>query len=330
MEGEIRDEMTAALCLMSEGEKGRHLFSFLSSRGEEAVERIANSYLKTPLTPQFLKERILNRTRVQSRLALEETHSEWILELLRDESPRVRGLLLEFLSAQKAEAILANLGAHERRQIQKPSRKVSDAVLSIVRNGIEKKLGLVSPLRGESFPFLKVFHLTGDGLRALLRDAGIEEICDAFSAVEPQVLRVFLSRCALSDSSEIRKRIAERGRISSERRREAQRRLLHYHGGQVIPERLFVEVGIDCFASALGVEGIRQAESSCRKLTIAEGYRFKRILRDRLAEGKTRDQEMQNRILRRLKFLVRKGKVRRFWSDDQEMESTLIAREAVA
>lgn len=330
MQDLIRQEMLVALCLMAEGEKGKALFQFAALDEVGSLERISHRLLRGTLDRRLLKDRIRNLTRYGCRLGLEEVHPGWILEHLRAESPRIVALLSQFLSTPKAEFILSHLTFEERQRFPQSSRAVAPEIVAIVRSLIEKKLGLTPLKSDESFSFSHLGTLKGEDLKALFRDLGIEEVGRAFRGVEPQVLRTFLSRFNLSEATEIRKRLKESLEVSATERRAAQRHLLSLSFDHLPAERFFLEIGCSVFARALTSDEVSWAEGLSQKLTVGEGYRFKRLLQERQKVNREESDRVKEEVMKRLFVLAKQGKVKRYWKEETEIEPTVIFQEGQA
>ncbi len=320
-------EMLVALAVLSEGEKGKRLFSFVSPRDQAPLERLVHQCLREPRN--FMKERLKNLSLYEGRLAFEETHPEWFIEGLREESPRLLRLLIDFLSVPRQEALLGYLSSDQRRQIPRTTRPVSPALLDQVRLLIERKIrGDVPPASEGRFTFVHIASLKGEDLKTLLKDLGMDEVCRAFHGLNPSFIRALFSRCPLSDASEMNKRLQSGEEIPLEEKKKSQKHLLSLPLGQMSPEALFLEVGFSLFGRALNVAEIDFMRPLASRLPLAEGYRLLRALDERRISGVETDTAARKRIFRSLKALFRQEKIQRYWKDEEELETTSLFREA--
>lgn len=323
---QIRQEMLVALCVGAEGEKGKQLFSFAAPEEEKRLGRMANRHLQGE-DLRSLKERVLNLSRLARHFAFEEIHPDWFVERFRNESPRLFSLLIQFLTAEKSEKILERLTSIERRRLPKTMVKISPEVLGVVRHLIEKRFGK-SPYfqSGQNFSFEHLATLKGEGLRALLKDVGMEEICKAFQGLDSRIVRAFLARCPLQDAQEIKERLSAMKSVSDQARRESQKHLLSLELGQIPSESFFVDIGFSVLAKAIDSTQLFWVEGCYLKLPLAEGYRLKRILHEKKVKKEKGDEKAQRQILSRLATLAKQGRVHPQWKDEKEVETTDLFR----
>jgi hypothetical protein len=200
---------------------------------------------------------------------------------------------------------------------------VAPGVLETVRCLVEKKLGGLSVLRsGESFDFSHLSCLKAEDLKTLLVDLGYEEVGQALSGADPQILRAFLARFIPAEALEIRKRISKE--VALEVKRGAQRHLMSLSFESIPRDRFFLEIGLSVLIRALHSEDLRWAEAFCQKFSVAEGYQLKRLLQERKIRGGSGEEPIREMILARLGTLGGQGKIHRYWKEDQEMEATVI------
>ena len=315
-----RQEMLAALCLMGEGGKGQDLFAFASPQDQERLNRIADDWLKEGRSKVDRKElltHIQRLTRLKGFSVLEEIHPGWVLEKLKEESPRLFGLLCRFMTGEKVQYLIKHLPPHERKRLPKVSETygVSPPIAEMVRGLIEKKLALDFPPRtGDTFAFPHIAWMKADDLRTLFWDLGLDEIRKAFYDVEPQIFRPFLSRFSSQEAKEIRGRIESGRPVPPEVKTEAQKHLVSLSLDQLPPEGLFREIGYSVFARSLLPEDLAWAEIVCQKLSPEEGYRLKRILQESVA-AKPEAAVKKEAVVGRISFLALKGLIRRYWRE---------------
>lgn len=328
MSDQIRQEMMVALCLMAEGNEGKKLLSFASPANNRHLEEIANRLEREGLNPQTLKTRIENLFQIASRRALEEMHPAWIVEHLSQESPRLLALLSHWLSPTKMGVVRELVRRRWGITVPHPDREISVGLLELIKGLVEKKLGVEKkrPVR-KNFSFDQLETLKGEDLVALLEELGIEEIRKAFSEVEPNLFKAFLSRFPMLQATELRERLVVGTTVSEEEKKIAQKRLLSLPLGPVSPQKLFFEVGSSLFAKALRDQDWSWAVRCCHKLPVKEGYRLQRLIQGHRTKGEKRDDLLRDEILETLKVLASRGKVRRYWKDDREMEKTEFFKE---
>lgn len=322
---DVRQEMLAALCLMENGDQGRSLLQFLPPEEEEALARFGNRFMRSEgqIDGRQIARRIRELARLETWSGLEEIHPDWILEALADESPLVLGIVLRFLSGEKARRLLARLPATIRVRLPglRESFEVAGEIVDLVRALLERRLGLRLPPRGASFSFAHVAWMKGEDLRVLFRELGLGEIRRAFSGAERSRFRAFLSRFSPSQAREIRERIDGAGAVSKAAREQAQMHLVAISLPTLPPEELFREIGFSVFARAIEKGEEELVRLVCRRLCPEEGYRLLRLFKETErcpAEANGRKEE----ILRSVWSLGGRGKIGRYWHEEGEVEVT--------
>lgn len=314
----MNHQFLAAFCLMkSSGAKGKNLFSFVSSEEESKLHKIAESFLKDPTLDFKECVKSLCQEAQLHTSSLEEIHPGWILEKLKDESPRVIGLLCRFLTGDKVRYILDHLPPHERNKIPKvkDAFQSTPALLALVQALIEKKVPVTMPSRsGEVFSLEHLAWFKESDLRILFKDLGLEEIRCAFYEVSPKVLRPFLARFSLSEATQIRNKMDQGGSVSDEKKQKAQKNILSLKLENLSAESLIPEIGCSVFAGALLPEDSSWADIVCQKLPPEDGYRLKRMIQEMETHKSLSEvQVTRNEILTRVRMLGEKRLIKRYW-----------------
>ncbi len=314
----MNHQFLAAFCLMkSSGIKGENLFSFVSENEEPQLHKIAESFLKNPSID--FKECVKHLRQVShlQTSSLDEIHPGWILEKLKDESPRILGLLCRFLTGDKVRYILNHLPVQERNKIPKIKEAfcIPPVLLSLIQTLIEKKVHVTMPSRsGETFSLEHLAWFKEEDLKILFKDLGLEEIRQAFYEVSPKILRPFLARFSLSEATEIRRRLDHGGRVSVENKKKSQKHILSLKLESLSSQNLISEIGCSVFASALLSEDKSWAEIVCQKVSPEEGYRLKRMIQEADSHKTLSEvQASRNEILTRIRMLGEKGLIKRYW-----------------
>ena len=315
--GSGRNELTVALCLMKEGEKGRDLFAFASPDDERELVAIAARIEREGAEPEELFTQVQKMQRFAPASSLDEVHPGWILEKLEEESPRVIGILCRTLPGDRVKYLIEHLSEEQRKHLPKinESYRVSNDINQIVRRVVEKSLPSASPAsRKGSFSFPHIVVIKSDDLRSIFRDLGVEEIRKAFTNVEPRVLKAFLARFTPKMAKEIRDRIEYGSAVSTEVKQEAQRYLVSLPLEKLPVEELFKEIGYSAFARALCVEDLSWSEMIYQKLPPEEGYRLKRVFQETVKRRSAQMVETKKSdILARIFVLAEKGMIRKYW-----------------
>lgn len=324
MEGNLRHEMLVALSL-ARGRGGK-LFRFAASQEEVSLGRLARFLEQQGLDREALTHRIENLSRFGHRLAFEEIHPAWLLEHLKGESSRVIHLVGHFLSKPKVGYLLSHLAPEEREPVA-AQRPVPPEIIQLVQRSVERKVGMLPMFRPDGpFSFTHLACLKGEDLKTLFKEVGMEEAVRALSGVEPHLLRAFLSRFPHVQVEEIRRRLNTRG-VTPQERTRAQQNILALSLEQTPPDRLFLEIGFSVFARSLGPTEWAWAEGLSQKFSVAEGYRLRRLIRERKGSKTKEEPGRKEEILTQLALLGRQGKIQRYWKDEREVESTEVLRE---
>ncbi len=306
-------EILAALCLLNRGSKGRDLFQFASRKDQERLNALLGTL---PPKGEELLARIQRRESQSRPSVLQEIHPGWILEKLEGESPRILGLMGQFLPGEKLKDLLTLVPPEKKKFLSKINDPVSPEILEIVTRFVEKKFASPPPVPGAVFSFSHIAWMKDNDLRTLFWDLGLNEIRKAFTGVEPQVLRIFLTRFPIALAREIRDRIDSSRKVTTEEKREAQKHLVSLQLDQPLTEEIFHEIGYSVFAQAVSPADLSWTEFVYEKLPPSEGHRLKRILEERVREG-TILQEKREEILDRITLLAQKGLIRHYWKKNK-------------
>ena len=122
----------------------------------------------------------------------------------------------------------------------------------------------------------------------------------------------------------MRERINVKESVSPEERREAQRHLMKVPLGSVSPEQFFLEIGFSIFSKALNLEETTWAEHLSQKFSKDLGYRLKRHLQERRCQKGMGDESLRELIFERLLSLAHQGRIKRYWKEDREIETTVV------
>lgn len=313
-------ELTAALCLMKEGEKGKDLFAFAALDDERELVKIAERLAKEGAEPEEILAKVQKLRRFSSGSSLEDVHPGWILEKLEGESPRVIGILCRTLPGDRVKYLIEHLSEAQRRHLPKinESYLVPSDIHQVIRRVVEKSLPSVRSMAtlggGASFSFPHLVVMKPDDLKTLFRDLGLEEIRKAFTNVEPRVLKAFIARFTPKMAKEIRDRIELGSSVTRETKQEAQRHLVSLPLEKLAVEDLFKEIGYAVLARAVSGNDEAWAELLYQKLPPEEGYRLKRAFQETVKRRNTQVVETKkSEILSRVFILAEKGLIRKYW-----------------
>ena len=318
--------MLAYTALMTEGEKCAALFRFLPQDQEKTMTDFAQKIWAEQKRhgPKWIVQKV-KAVMIERQISiLNDIHPGWIVEMLREESPRVLGVLCRYLPGETVRYMIKHLPTEKAKQLPKVSESFAlpSELILWIKSLLEKKFPHPQlPEPGERFSFSHIGWMTGKDLRTLFRDLGLEVIRKAFSQVDFQSLKIFFSRFSAADTKELRARIIDAPPAAPKEKKHAQKHLVTMELNSVDPETLFHEVGYSSFAQGLLPEEHEWANALCQKLSPQEGYVLKRFVEgggEKVAEGER--QSLRQDILRRIFYLTEKGLIRKDWQGGSETE----------
>ncbi|MDO8461915.1 MAG: FliG C-terminal domain-containing protein [Deltaproteobacteria bacterium] len=321
----------ACLAYQKEGEKAVDLFNFLSEKSRSLVAGEVQGWLRSgnPVRmDQILREKTLLHPK-KSTSFLKEIHPGWILEKLKGESPRFLGLVCRYLPGDKARYLLDHVTPEVKEALLKmDQRLIPDGLAERVRDLVEKRFSSFIPEKKARFSFQHLVTVSGQDLELLFRDLGLEQCRKLFQGSSSKALAVLLSRLPAEETRELKERLRTGKAVDAESRRQAQLAIMSLPLESSEPEDFFMEVGFSVFAMAVSKEEFVWCEALIQKLSPRKGYLLKRVIQEAQAAGATEEKvHYQNHILSRLRQMVQKGTVSRYWKNSSEMEVTRFLKE---
>ncbi|OGP15432.1 MAG: hypothetical protein A3I75_07030 [Deltaproteobacteria bacterium RIFCSPLOWO2_02_FULL_50_16] len=323
-----RQQMLAYTTLMTEGDHFATLFRFLPPEEEGPLKEFASkiwSQKKEHRSKDVIQK--IKEVFVQKKMSiLHEVHPGWIAERLKDESPRVLGVLCRYLPGETVKYLIDHLPKAQAQNLPKINETfaVSSDLILWIKDILEKKFAHPSlPALEERFSFSHIGLMSGKDLMTLFRELGLEEIRKAFSQVEVQSLKVFFSRFSVNDTRELKARILDAPPCHSEEKKIAQQHIVTMELQALSAEALFYEIGFSYFAHAILPSESQWVEAVCERLSPQDGYVLKRFIKEyasKRSEGL--QQKFREEILRRIFYLTEKRKIRKYWLDPSEHEQT--------
>jgi hypothetical protein len=323
-----RQQMLAYTTLMAEGENGAPLFHFLPPEEGAGLKEFSEKVWSekkeggAKVIVQKIKEVLVQR----QISILNEVHPGWIVECLRDESPRVLGVLCRYLPGETVKYLMKNLPQKKAQQLPKMSEvfALSPELILWVKGLIEKKFAHPSlPEPGMAFSFAHIGWMNRHDLEVLLRDLGLEEVRRAFSKVDFQSLKVFFSRFSAQDTRELKARIVDAPACSADEKKRAQKHLVNMEMQALDAETLFTEIGLSYFSQTILPHESQWAEAICQKLSPQDGYVLKRFIEEKAEKvSEAEVGRFREDVLKRVFVLTEQGKMRKYWQESSEHEET--------
>lgn len=315
-----RQRMLVALAVLDSGEKAALLLSFLSPKDLEACTSAMRSCLEIdPSEREFkIKGQIGSLIASEQWSGLAEIHPAWLLEALKEESPRVIGIILRYLPSRHVRYILEHLPSQLRCTIPNvvEAFSVPQPVLDVIRRSFESKFASFHISRSlEKFGFEHLYYLRGDELEVFFKDLGLQELAMALHGISGKSLGFLYNRLSLRDAKRLKSRMKELGDISEPLKRQARFTVLEVEGEHLGPELLLMEIGLASFARALSSDHTDLARLLEIKLDPAISYVLKRYIDERLNKNThSTAAERQSLILSRVARLARENLIDESWT----------------
>ncbi len=303
----LPSELQAFVSVASLGEEENvfELFRFLPQRFEKKLVESTQAILSLPKSER--KKKIFNELKQlvhsQKVRPLGEIHPGWFLEAIKEESPKIIGLILHYLPGDKVTYILENLNEDLKKTLPKlnDSKKIPDDLLSMIRERFESQfLTYDLPKKSADVSLQDLYFIKTELLLAFFRDLGIEQLACAFKGLDKVALKAMLNRLIIKDTKELQSRIKNLDKVSKRDLNEAQILILDLPIERIDPQALFLEVGMAFFARAISQEQSDFAKSLQFKLPPKYGYLLKRYVEGSVANPKIRlSESAKKRILAR-------------------------------
>lgn len=309
----------ALLAVLDGGERARDLCVFLNDEeralGESAVERFLEVHEERG---DALRTRLTGLVSTESFTGIAEIHPAWIMEAIRDEPPRIMGVIMRYLPSRHVRYILERLPKDVKDRIPKlvESFAVPQDVLAVIRHRFEARF---LPMRISKalahFGLEHLYFLKGEEVEALCAELGMCELALALDGMSDKMVRVVLNRMKLKDAKRLHERMVELSRASAEVKRHARYAILEIDDDASGPEELLVSIGLSCLAKALVSVGDGVVERMCQKLEPRFASILKRCIADSVSStspGLSGDHE--ELVLTSIARLAKEGRIDSQWA----------------
>lgn len=245
-----------------------------------------------------------------------EIHPAWLLEVLKEESPRVIGVVLRHLPSRHVRYLLEQLPRRLTMELPKliEAFYVPGELLDVIRKRIERHF---VPMRisheVEPLTIQHLYYLKIEELETLCYDLGLSELALSLIGSARKILQIVLNRFTLPEAKAILSRI-QRGQ--TEVRwflKDARYSVLELGQKEMGTRRFLEELGLMALAKAFGrVEGSVLALR--QKMAPERAYTFKRYLDEALQQ--TRQERVAKRaewVLQHVERLSLEAKIDPLW-----------------
>lgn len=314
---ENRLRVVAALAVLREGEGAAMLTDYMSDEEKSSFATKAETFLHLD-ERDFRAQQFVRQMVAQEKFtSLAEIHPAWILERLKEESPRIIGIILRALPSRHVSFILKNMPPMLRAQVPHvvESFAVAAPILEVVRKRFERHF---LPMRvsksTQNAGFENLYYLKEDELRELIRDVGLTELAMALSGLPGKTLVAVYNRLDIKDAKSLKRKVGEVKGNPHELFRQARATILEVDGLHIGPEKMLVKIGLAALAKAVDSEHETLVRLLQQRLSPAEGYLLKRFIDERRMRVNSRIAEIRrNLVLDSIVFLAKEGRIDPFW-----------------
>ena len=316
------DNRLNALALMAvyhEGSSAEALLEFMSDKEKSVCRTKIQEIIIS--SPSKLKEKALLKIQAlisaESFNGISEIHPAWIYEAIKDEPPRIMGVIMRYLPSKQVRYILQKMPEDVRAKI--PSLLESFAVPKpvmelIINNFTSRFLSFHVSKHLKKYGFENVHFLNGEELHALFIELGVLEVAMALEGVSDKLLSVVLNRLNLKDAKKLHHRMGEIRGVSKGIKQQARYAILELGDELDDPEQMLLEVGFGSFAKAVAGEMREVYELIRQKLSPHEAYKLRRLIDENfVGNPPALVEERKNLVLNCIAMLAREKVIDENW-----------------
>jgi len=315
-----RQRMVATMAVIEEGDKAEGLLDFVAEAEKKSIKSVIDACLSIDPEEREFKLRQQARSQLSSEQwsGLAEIHPAWLLEHLKNESPRVIGIILRYLPSRHVRYVLEHLPPVIRFAIPNvvEAFSVPQPVLDVIKRSFEGRFRPLHLSRSvEQLGFDHLYYLKGDELETFFRDLGLQELAMALSGISGKSLNVLLNRLSLRDAKRLQSRMRSLEGVSDVLKRQARYTVLEVEGEHLGPEHLLLEIGLAAFARAVEPSNNNLFSMLEIKMDPRVSYVLKRYIDERLEKNASAiAEERQNLILSRVAALADESLIDPSWN----------------
>lgn len=307
----------AALAVLHDGPDAASLSDYLPDADRATAAKLLELYAGEADAAFAMGQLVRQMVASERFSTLAEVHPAWILERLREEPPRVIGLILRSLPSKHVRYLIKHLPPMVRARLPDmvESFAVAKPVLETIRRRFERHF---LPMRisrtSGRIGFEQLYYLKGEELSELIRDAGLTELAIALADVRGKTLHAVLNRLDLKDAKRLQRRLREVGGVSAALARQARYAILEVEGQHLGPDRMLLHVGLSALAGAMEPSHDHLVRLLMQKMEPASGYLLKRLVDSRKVRfDAALAAERQELILGRVAELSREERISPEW-----------------
>ncbi len=259
-------------------------------------------------------------------LPIHEIHPGWLLEVVKEESPRVIGLICRYLPGHHVRFVIENLPREIRDKL--PTLNESFGLPVELINEVKSFLGSrffqgTPPNAGERFSVRHIPWMSARDIRCVVRELGYSELRKAFVGMDVQAIQAFLTRFPLEEAKELRAHIEKGPAISDAEHKRAQAHIVGMNLDVSCAADLPYEIGLSALAEAVAADETGWIEGVVVRLDPAEGYSLRRYVKEAQASGRSDSCERrQTELLGLIRELADNGKIAQYWGSRADDEIT--------
>ncbi len=318
-----RQRIVAAMSVLGDGEEAAALAHFMCEGDASAHATLVGRYSREKDRELAMKRMVKNLTSLDSFSSLAEIHPAWILEKLKEEPPRIIGIILRFLPSNHVRYILKNLSPIICKQVPNmvESFSVHPDVLDTIRRKFE---GNFLPMRISRLignpGFENLYYLKESELEDLFVELGLTELAIALSEMSPNVLKIIYNRLDIKEAKKLKARIdALPPEVAPEFVRQAKATFMKLESERVGSKQFLKTIGLGAFADAMDEDSVDLMRLILQRLDPKDGYKLKRLVDERrIRQNFVSSEQRREMVLGAVRFLAQEGRVDKVWLGEIE------------
>lgn len=250
---------------------------------------------------------------------LAEIHPSWLLEILKQESPRVIGVVLRHLPSRHVRYLLEHFPKRVTMELPKlvEAFYVPAELLDVIRRSIERHFipMRISRVAGP-FPFSHLTYLKTEELATLAYELGLSELALALAGASKAIAKIVLNRFPLHAAKAILHRMKMAMGEPAWFLKEARYSVLELSASTPGPVPFLNELGRMALAKAVGRDQTIWVQGLCQKMDLAEAHLFKRCWEE--VRGRATPAQLERRqawVLDQVRRLSEAAKIDAFWAE---------------
>lgn len=327
LERECHHQVIAALALLDGVEEAGRILDYLSPKAKEEIGLMIEEYSREGEIP--LEERMRNLIRnfeaTDAFSGISEIHPAWLLDALKEESPRVIGVILRHLPSKHVRYLLEHLPRHIVCRLPKLMETfyVQNEILNVVRRRFERHfVPILISHRIETFTFAHLYYLKIEELESLFFQLGLSELALSLVGSPINILRMILNRFGVAQAKEIQQRMKRHQNADPLLLKDARYSVLEQKGKEQGAKRFLTEIGILALAKAFGEADDPLLERLKQKLIPELAYLLKRFVSEQPWSGKSSMvAKRQEWVLQHLRELSTAGGIDPVWAESLNKEA---------